>query len=332
MNVTGTGGEKVLSFPVAAQDLVANGEKVSAYIIGDGKLQELTITGTATDMMNALDVGFYASTWQGKRAAMTVSNINVWFPNDNGSLSKISEYSPLSNILKSELKDDITGLGASVLIGLGVPIVLGTISDGIPRDDAGSMSFIYLTKFIDPQSITFNGVLENGSTGLGESLFFLDEAPIYKEIKAETVDALLSQRFSYNNEAPTYQGLLDIVNGNNTDLADAAANILYNKLKETIAGKGDIQMTVDIKVKTYNIDISLQNVFNALIPSPEKLKSMLPNMKFQIKISTCPFKETKAEYGSKASPIKLSEITGDRNPLIFWGLDIYGPDSSVPKQ
>ena len=56
--------------------LVVNGEKVDAYQVGaEGKLGTITIEGYAADMINAMDVGFYASTWNGKRAAMTVSNM-----------------------------------------------------------------------------------------------------------------------------------------------------------------------------------------------------------------------------------------------------------------
>ena len=67
-----------------------------------------------------------------------------------------------------------------------------------------------------------------------------------------------------------------------------------------------------------------------MISGPDDLKAKLPKMKFEIKISTCPYKPKKTDYGSKASPIKLKDITGDKNPIIFWGLDVYGPDSSVP--
>lgn len=328
IGITGSSGEKLLSFPVSAQSLNANGETVSAYILGDGDLQELTIIGTGKDIINALDVGFYASTWQGRRAAMTVNNLNVWLPNDNGGLTKISDYSALETVLKEELSDDITGFGSSIIIGLGVPIVLGTLSNGIPRDDQGSLSFIYLTKFIDPQTITFNGVIENNATDSAQPILFLDESPIYKEIKAKTVNDLLKGRFSHNGQAPTYAGLLDIVNEKNTTEANTTASVLYDKLYDVVAGRGSISMTLDIKFKKYDVDIDLAKVFKALILDPADLKAKLPKMKFELKISTCPYKPTKAEYGSKSSPIKLSEITGDKNPIIFWGLDVYGPDAS----
>lgn len=327
IGTTGASGENVLTLPVSTLDLNANGEIVSAYVLGDGKLEELTITGTGKDMINALDVGFYASTWLGRRAAMTVNNINIWFPNDNGGLTKLKDYKPLKDVLTSEIKDDLAWY-LQGLAGTAVSIVMGTLSNGIPRDDEGTLSFIYLTKFIDPQTITFNGVIENNATDSAQPILFLDESPIYKEIKAETVDALLKGRFSHNGQAPTYAGLLDIVNGKDTDEANTTASVLYEKLYDVVAGKG----TMSMSAAGITFTINLGNVFNALLSGPDDLKAKLPKMKFEIKISTCPYKSKKTDYGSKASPIKLSEITGDKNPIIFWGLDVYGPESSTPLQ
>ena len=324
-------GTSFITWSSMSSDIVTvNGESVNAYIVGSDNLSgSLTLTATAAEMIKALDVGFYASTWKDKRAAMTVSKINVWFP-DGNKLYKISEYEPLEAVIKNELKDDMTGLSAA-LIYLGVPIVMGTMSSGVPRDE-GTLTFIYLTKFIDPQSITFNGVLENGAANVNDDIFFLDENPIYKEIKAETVDRLLSEKFIYNNQVPTYAGLLDIVNGNNTPEANLTAEVLYNKLRETVAGRGEIKMTLDIKLKKYNVDINLGNVFDALISNPDDLKAKLPKMKFAITISTCPYHADKAAgYGSKASPIALDDIEGPKNPIILWGLDAYGPNASAPQ-
>ena len=329
MTVTGSQGDKVLTFPVSEQDLNVNGEIVKAYVVGDGEFQELRVIGTTTDIVNALDVGFYASTWQGKRAAMTVSNVNVWMPNSDGSLSKIKDYGPLKNILTSEIKDDLGWAG--FLAGAAVDVVMGTLSNGIPRDDQGTLSFIYLTKFIDPQTITFNGVVENGSAGSNEAMLFLDESPIYKEIKAETVNALLSTRFSYNGQIPTYAGLLDIINGKNTTEANTTAEVLYNKLYDVVAGKGSLSMSA----VGVDFTINLANVFNALISDANDLKAKLPKMKFQIDVSTCPYKAKKTDYGSKSNPITLATMKTweeSPNPIVFWGLDMYGPEFSTPQK
>ena len=329
MTVTGSQGDKVLTFPVSEQDLNVNGEIVKAYVVGDGDFQELRVIGTTTDIVSALDVGFYASTWQGKRAAMTVSNVNVWMPNSDGSLSKIKDYKPLKNVLTSEIKDDLGYLG--FMAGTAVDVVLGTLSNGIPRDDQGTLSFIYLTKFIDPQTITFNGVVENGSAGSNEAMLFLDESPIYKEIKAETVNALLSTRFSYNGQIPTYAGLLDIINGKNTTEANTTAEVLYNKLYDVVAGKGSLSMSA----AGFDFTINLANVFNALISDANDLKAKLPKMKFQIDISTCPYKAKKTDYGSKSNPITLATMKTweeSPNPIVFWGLDMYGPEFSTPQK
>ena len=143
------------------RNVCANGEVVSAYELGNGANESLTIYGKTSDMVNALDVGFFASTWKDKPAAMTVSNIQVWFPR-NGSLVKLSEYTPLKDVLKTELKGDISWDFTGLLTSGAIELVLGSLSDGVPRDKDSSLDFVYLTRFIDPQSITFNGVISNG--------------------------------------------------------------------------------------------------------------------------------------------------------------------------
>ena len=326
---------------MAETNLCVNGETLKAYVVGKtGELGTMTLTATGKEIINALDVGFYASTWKGQRSAMTVSNIDIWFDKDNPD-TQISKYQPLVDIIKTELADDITkkeyGLWGDVvpnwdLINLAVPIVLGVLEDGIPRDDSGFLSFIYLTKFIDPQTITFNGVIESSGSSETGQIIILDEGPIYKEIKSKTVDDLLAARFSINNQTPKFEGILDIVNGNaDSDNANLTASVLYNKLKDVIAGKGTLSMTLDLKITKVSVDINLENVFNAIITSVDDLKTKLPRMKFWITISTCPYHPTKESYGSKAKPIALEDIPGDNNPIIFWGLDMYGPDSSEPQ-
>lgn len=306
--------------------LVVNGEKVDAYQVGaEGKLGTITIEGYAADMINAMDVGFYASTWNGKRAAMTVSNMNVWLPYGNG-ISKFNEHQGLKDVLISELKDDF----GSTIAWAAVEGLIGGMSSGIPRDKSSSFDFITLTQFIDPQTITFNGVLENGAGSAVDDIFILDEEPIHKGITAETVNNLLEEKFYFidasgNKLIPTYEGLNDIINGNeNSDAANTTANAIYNKLKKVFADRGVYKISKKVLFATITADISFTNVFDALIPDVDALKDMVKKMKVQVTISTCPYHPNKADYGSKASPITLNNISGDKNPMIFWGLDMNG--------
>ena len=306
--------------------LKVNGEKVNAYEVGaEGKLGTITLEGYAADMIKAMDVGFYASTWNGKRAAMTISNMNVWLPYGNG-ISKFNEHQGLKDVLISELEDDF----GSTIAWAAVEGLIGGMSSGIPRDKSSSFDFITLTQFIDPQTITFNGVLENGAGSAVDDIFILDEEPIHKGITAETVNNLLKEKFYFidasgNKLIPTYEGLNDIINGNeNSDAANTTANAIYNKLKKVFADRGVYKISKKVIFTTITADISFTNVFNALIPDVDALKDMVKKMKVQVTISTCPYHPNKADYGSKASPITLNNISGDKNPMIFWGLDMNG--------
>ena len=306
--------------------LKVNGEKVNAYEVGaEGKLGTITLEGYAADMIKAMDVGFYASTWNGKRAAMTISNMNVWLPYGNG-ISKFNEHQGLKDVLISELEDDF----GSTIAKAAVEGLIGGMSSGIPRDKSSSFDFITLTQFIDPQTITFNGVLENGAGSAVDDIFILDEEPIHKGITAKTVNNLLEEKFYFidasgNKLIPTYEGLKDIINGNeNSDAANTTANAIYNKLKKVFADRGVYKISKKVVFVTVTADISFTNVFNALIPDVDALKDMVKKMKVQVTISTCPYHPNKADYGSKASPITLNNISGDKNPMIFWGLDMNG--------
>ena len=327
LNTTETLGYEFISWSNKNDiSLVVNGEKVDAYQVGtEGKLGTITIEGYAADMINAMDVGFYASTWNGKRAAMTVSNMNVWLPYGNG-ISKFNEHKGLKDVLMSELEDDF----GSTIAWAAVEGLIGGMSSGIPRDKSSSFDFITLTQFIDPQTITFNGVLENGAGSAVDDIFILDEEPIHKGITAETVNNLLEERFYFidasgNKLIPTYEGLNDIINGNeNSDAANTTANAIYNKLKKVFADRGVYKISKKVFIVTVTADISFTNVFNALIPDVDALKDMVKKMKVQVTISTCPYHPNKADYGSKANPITLNNISGDKNPMIFWGLDMNG--------
>lgn len=90
--------------------LSVNGESVSAYVIGDGASQSLSITGTLVDLLSALDVGFYASTWESYPSAMTVSCMQLWI---NG--TPIGGYDPLLEVIADELKGDHWATGISTV-------------------------------------------------------------------------------------------------------------------------------------------------------------------------------------------------------------------------
>lgn len=340
---------------IVTTPLSVNGESIShAWVVGDDEMQTLTIEGYARNMINALDVGFYASTLEGQAAAMTISKMNIYLP-DGDKENEIGSYTPLLNVIGTQLEDDIrkdkyewvkddSWLGGSyqvvgtepdnTTIGAAKLAIALTVSGGIPRDDTGALCFLYLTKFINPQTITFNGLISNGATNITDDILILDEAPIYKEIKAEVINRFLGERFADSaGNKPTCEGLQDIVNGKrNTNAAKITSQTLYNVLESVFRDKGDMSMTVDLKVKKYEVDINLLAVFKAILPNVDSLMDMLQKMKVRLEITTCPYHANKETgYGTKANPIPIKNITGDKNPIIFWGLDAYGPNASAPQ-
>lgn len=289
--------------------------------------KSLSISGTVTDLISALDVGFYASTWDSAPSAMTINCTNLWIDG-----TPIGGYGPLLDVIASELKGDRWATGSSTVNKFLLGILLDDIKKGgIKRDDG----FLNLVQFIDPQTITFNGIISNGALK-GEEILILDENPVYKEINSAAINSLLLKRFEYNGQVPSYQGLVEILTGDpNEPTVEAlnTASILYEKLYETFRLKGIMTKTIkDVPIAgTVTATINMETVFKALIKDKTDLMNKLRTMKVKIDIATCPYHSDKAAgYGTKASPISLANIKGTYHPIVLWGLDAYGPDKSAP--
>ncbi len=292
------------------------------------------------DLINALDVGFYASAWNNQLSAMTVSRINFYIPEDDGKLVHFTDYEDLTDVMETEVKGDHKLLSSSTACWAAVGIVMLTIKGGVNRDDG----LLTLTQFINPQTITFNNIIENGANNTDGEILMLDEGPIYKEINSTAINKFLGDRFvDSDGNVPTCEGLRQIVNakGKLTEGTEGYATLhaLYNTLYATFEEKGIMEKDVDLtsiplvgsRIGIVNVTIELINVFKALIKSPDDLATKLQNMRVEIDITTCPHHSNKETgYGTKALPIPLDKIEGDKNPLIVWGLDVYGPNSSTP--
>ena len=323
--------------------LIVNGETIEDVWCVNAD-HSVILKGTAPNLIKALDAGFYASTWKKAPAAMTVSKINVWIGGN-----KIADNEDLYNVLVSEVKDDV-GLG--VFIGLhymAVSAVLYTISDGIKRDKESDFDFLYLTQFIAPITITFRGLVDNGASNASDHILVLDESPIYKELGSAAVDNLLQEKFTYNGVVPSFDGLKDIVNGNdNTDKALNTSYAIYNSLKSVFASQGTKEkpgwLTKKVSVQGYDlleVDIYMPNVFDAMCPAEKDtnakknsaLNTLLRNLEIEMTIVPCPHLPESA-YGNKNSSVSVSALRAredaKNNPIIFWGIDAYGPDKSSP--
>lgn len=314
-------------------NLIYNGETVSAYIVGtsganDGKLGgqgKIKISGSTTELLNALDAGFYASTWKGMPAAMTVTNLMLYFRDSAGDYTvPFIKHDPFLYAIGVELQDELLGLPAEYsgpLIQLVLDIL--DLDNGIPRQ--GGM--INLTKFIHPSTITFNGIISNNVESASDPILILDEEPIFKELGSAAINNLLKEKFTYNGKVPTAQGLKDIVNKTegSSDANDTAEAIYYS-LKDVLGTSGDIST----KVKLFNfipitVDMNLGIVFDELIAQYndtdpiEGLKEVLRDMKFEIEIGSYPYAANKlTAYGTKGEPVVPKEY--GCNPIVFWGL------------
>ena len=325
--------------------LSVNGEQVSGYSLEKTKKSwsgttyeqaTLTVSGTAADLINALPAGFYASTYNGKRAAMTVTNINLHIPeyDTEGNIIKhtqIASYEPFINKVKEivvPIIDNILGNGEEwwngKTIWIIVPITISVrdifveiFKNGIPRDREP----LYFTKFIDPQTITFNGIVENGSASSSDNIFILDEEPIYKGITSSQVENLLLTKFSSNGYTASFKGIKDIVNKDYTTDANNTAQAIWGKLQEEI-GTMEIPLYDEVKIGVWD-------VFTAIFPDVTAMKTMLGDLKADITIGSYPYASDKKEYGSKAGGSLVPNKP--YNPIIFWGLDVYGPDLSEPR-
>lgn len=319
--------------------IIMNGEQIQAYVLHQTVEEEwednwfspdeflgykyiphsLTIKGNVKELFNALDAGFYASTWDGKPAAMTVSNINLWI---NG--TQFMAYDPLLNALRQNLSQQ-PGLGQLVnsLWWLAEPALKNMFASGIARDG----SLISLIKFMDPSNITFDGIVSNGATGDEEipSLFFLDDSQLHKLVGREKIDELLSTKFDYESDLgevilPTYNGLMDIINKspNATPSSEAirTARAIYGKLKLSVGNQ---------KQEFAGLEIKVWDIFQALFPDELTMIEMLPTLTVSVTIEVYPY-STSGSYGSKNNAIRpdygiQGDESDDLNPIILWGFD-----------
>lgn len=311
------------------QPINVNGESVNAYVVGDGGQGTITITGEIDDLVNALPASFYVSYWTGKPAAMTVTNINAWIK-EGDEYIPIADYDALNSAIRSELKGEndkviYDGIFNDYdLTETAVGLVTSFLKSGIPRED--DLFGLCLTKFIDPKTITFRGILSNNSN-VGENILILDEEPIHKIVGDDNINSLFNQKF----KGATFQGLVDIINGNSdSPAALTTSEILYDTINKQFSKDANgkdrvitIKKEVNIVIGKFLIDadVRFKAVLDAFFKDAEGLRELLPKLKLSITIGTYPYSSIDADYGAKGAPKTPNK---PYNPLVFWGLDAYG--------
>lgn len=295
------------------EGLSVNGELLTAYSVPHG--QNITVTGTVKDLLNALNAEFYASHWKGQQAAMTVNLIDIEMPlYDNGKVStyvQIAYYEPFLNQMKETVRgvvNNMDGLLGFFLkkrydklwspginlsdYGLGDDVCIKTIlqnmlKDGIPRDNSNG-DMIYLTRFIAAETLTFEQIVENGASNASSPILLLDETQVHKEVGAKQINSLFDKKFT-GAKFEELKRAVDTGECNNT------ITIIYDKIEEKVGDK-----KVDIKID----EIEIWPIFQAIFSSPEQMAAILGDVRVKVEIGTC-------------SPTGTSTT----HPIVIWGLN-----------
>jgi hypothetical protein len=323
--VTNNAVGQFVTISASSIDLDVNGSNISGWSFTEGN--SLKLVGTVPALLNALDAGFYASSWNDAPTAMTISKMQIYFGE-----TPLYKYKPLTNVLTSEIKDDLGWM--SWLSSAAVSLVMGTIEEGINRDKNSSVDFLTLTQFIHPATITFTGLISNGVNRPEEGadpsqILILDEEPYHKSISKQVLDSFIGQRFVSNGKTATAQGLIDIANNTTSEAATNTSYVLYNTFKSTFAQMG--VMTKSLESLSITVTINMLNVFNALAKDEAAFQDLMRSMKVELEIVPCTYFSNVAYYGDKAAPVSIKDMktnkNGVLNPIVFWGFDVYGPNS-----
>jgi hypothetical protein len=303
----------------------------------------ITIHALIADIIKAAPAGFYAATLKSAPSAMTVRKIDLEYPKGNNSYDSFLRYSRFTSELSKQLiKIDIGGI-------LGI-ITYFLFPDGITRD----ASMMSLTNFIDPRTITFNGVINVNAEDWGQNILIMDEEPIHKRIGDDTINNLLTTKFVYtrgadrdykpesphftvnkNTLVPSYEGLLAIVTENPanyegySEVARETAEALFYQIHYVIDVK--VGGTIHVKKSIIDKDLNVHGVVDSIFKSPKELTEFLRTWKCLIEIQTYPYYANKDEYVENPNVDKVvtKGILKDSdgypkygNPMYFWGIDV----------
>lgn len=314
----GTGNNNTTSITV-------NGSTgVNAYILDNSAVSsnsdKIIIKGFVKDMINALPIGFYASQWNNKPTAMTISSINMWLPQYKkeggllgfGGTTKYNKWDTRKQIADYSL---LSMVPSSLLDNFGI-----VFEDGIQREE--------LVKFIDPTNITFSGMPANGlqDATKGNNFVVMYEDATYKDINIDLINYFLKNKFSTTQDntyyEASYEGLIAILNA---DMDDNNGNLIYKAYGDYDAAEMEqfakntasgiyykIKQVLDNNVKVEIIvTITGGTLLTTMVTDPTHFMHILRDMEIELVIKTHPYS------GNKYAPI------------VFWGLDAYGPNKST---
>lgn len=287
---------------------------VPAYILDESAVEnnsnKIIIRGFLKDMVKAIPIGFYASQWNNTPTAMTIDMINVWLPEYPRKYIVLGEhqyhkYSKRDQIANYSLMDLVP---SSLLEKMGLEL-----SDGLQREE--------LVNFIDATNITFNGMPSNGyqDEKKGNNFVVMYEDATYKDINVGLINFFLKNKFSATHDGTyyeaSYEGLYAIldasINYNNGNLTyKAFGNYSAVEMEEFAINTANgmyykMQAVLESRVEAGGTLLTL------LVSDPTHFMHILRDMEIELVIKTHPYS------GNKYAPI------------VFWGLDAYGPNKST---
>jgi hypothetical protein len=293
---------------------IINGQSCDKlYVSTSSEVQTMTVRGWAEDMIDALPLSFYASGLDNVPTAMTIHHVNLWLPEYNHKTNWKGEITTANyHSLKERKQLNQTNIGYLISLAGIVMDGLKVTSNGLERE--------CLVNFVDPNTITFNGIPTNGYLS-NKNLIVLSETNTHKSITPALINSFLSTKFSTNEYKASYLGLVAMVKAikSSTDgsltyqsyvdaegvehtpeqmsgYATTTANAIYNKILGVLTGKvGD----------------SLgKRLMGVVFASPTDLIHKLRDMKFELAIQTYPYADEYPTSSTTYAPIAFWEMRG----------------------
>ena len=327
-HTTGNANDIVITTSVQPETIKVNGQDVQAYVLGapkdkNGKYTTgtITITGFFKDLINALPVKFYVSTWNDTPAVMKVNKVTAWIPVYSTKETQTSKESIdwNSTRYKYSVETDFSTLSKRA----GAKGELASVAMG---SKVAKIESWMLEAMGSAEKLSFSNISQNGNFE-NDNIIVLNEGFTQKEINDGNIDKFLApfKNAATGNQA-TVAGLRKLANAELKDLPLVVKYIKQRKSTwalitlwstESITldastpwppkdekGKSildpEIEATIDgmyARVKQINI----ADLVNAVdeIPTQYDMIHMLRDTKVSIELTT----------------------TKDGPCIVFWGLD-----------
>ena len=329
-HTTGNTGDIVITTSTTPKTIKVNGQDVDAYVLGstNGQTGTITITGFLPDLINALPVKFYVSTWNDAPAVMTVNKVTAWIPKYDADETYIKQIRK-ELLYRYEEWDVVTDFG-TITKRAGAQSALAS---GVMGSDKAQIQRWMLLMFGDgvESKITFSNISKNGYFDSNNNIVILNEGFTQKEVNDSNLDTFLKSFTTgsgANKKTATAAGLRKIANAEFKDLPNTCAHKEERKVgraTETTAHATPIEVSTDWPVNDAGeciVDEDIVNTVEAIwgrisgidigslvkatheIPTKFHLLHMLRDVKVSVELST----------------------TSNGPCIVFWGFDANTPE------